>query len=136
MKRDCKKGKVCATKKIGNNIVLMVNDRCLNADTFWFTLFHEIGHILNGDLGISFEKEAEEKADKFAEDSLIPPVAYANFVQQKNFDKIAIKEFAKKINRDPSIVLGRLQNDHHVRYDDNSLNSLRVKYKIQRAESL
>lgn len=42
-----------ATKKIGNNIMLMVNDRRLNSDTFWFTLFHEIGHIMNGDFGIS-----------------------------------------------------------------------------------
>lgn len=45
-----------ATKKIGENIMLMVNDRRLNADSFWFTLFHEIGHIINGDYGISFEK--------------------------------------------------------------------------------
>lgn len=37
--------------------MLMVNDRRLNADSFWFTLFHEIGHIINGDYGISFEKE-------------------------------------------------------------------------------
>lgn len=33
--------------------MLMVNDRRLNSDTFWFTLFHEIGHIMNGDFGIS-----------------------------------------------------------------------------------
>ena len=35
--------------------MLMMNDRRLNADTFWFTLFHEIGHIINGDLGITFD---------------------------------------------------------------------------------
>lgn len=59
-----------ATKKIGENVMLMVNDRRLNADTFWFTLFHEAGHIINGDYGISFERENGEKedaADKFAE---------------------------------------------------------------------
>lgn len=33
-----------ATKKIGNNVMLMVNDRRLYADSFWFTLFHEIRH--------------------------------------------------------------------------------------------
>lgn len=33
--------------------MLMVNDRRLNSDTFWFTLFHEIGHIMNEDFGIS-----------------------------------------------------------------------------------
>ena len=47
-----------ATKKIGNNIMLMVNDRRFYSDSFWFTLFHEIGHIINGDYGISFEKES------------------------------------------------------------------------------
>lgn len=59
-----------ATKKIGNNIMLMVNDRRLNLDTFWFTLFHEIGHIMNGDFGISFDSESGEKeeiADKYAD---------------------------------------------------------------------
>ncbi|HAV90653.1 MAG TPA: addiction module antidote protein, HigA family [Eubacterium sp.] len=50
-----------ATKKVGENIMLMVNDRRLNADSFWFTLLHEIGHILNGDYGISFEKETGEE---------------------------------------------------------------------------
>ena len=28
---------------------MMVNDRRFYSDTFWFTLFHEIGHIINGD---------------------------------------------------------------------------------------
>ena len=49
-----------ATKKIGKNVMLMVSDRRLYSDTFWFTLFHEIGHIMNGDYGISFDKETGE----------------------------------------------------------------------------
>lgn len=44
-----------ATKKIDGKIMLMVNDRRHFADTFWFTLFHEIGHIMNGDYGITFK---------------------------------------------------------------------------------
>ena len=62
-----------ATKKIGDNIMLMINDHKLNSDSFWFTLFHEIGHIINGDYGISFEKETgskEHSANKFAKDCL------------------------------------------------------------------
>ncbi|MBR3187449.1 MAG: ImmA/IrrE family metallo-endopeptidase, partial [Lachnospiraceae bacterium] len=39
--------------------MLMVNDRRLYSDTFWFTLFHEIGHIINGDYGVTFEDEQE-----------------------------------------------------------------------------
>ncbi len=88
-----------ATKKVGNNIMLMVNDRRLNSDTFWFTLFHEIGHIMNGDYGISFDSESgeqEEIADKYAEDMLIPCEQYRQFIKENKFDEQAIRMFAKK----------------------------------------
>lgn len=123
-----------ATKKIGNNIMLMVNDRRLYADSFWFTLFHEIGHIMNGDYGISFEKETgdqESLADQFAEDSLIPREEYVEFIGQNTFNLDTICGFAKQINRDPGIVLGRLRNDMLVDYNDWTLNSLRKKYRIK-----
>ena len=125
-----------ATKKIGDNIMLMVNDRRLYADSFWFTLFHEIGHIMNGDYGISFEKETGEQeslADIFAEDSLIPREEYAKFTEQRAFGREAICRFARKVNRDPGIVLGRLQNDMLVDYNDWKLKSLRKKYRVNTA---
>ena len=123
-----------ATKKIGDNVMLMVNDRRLNADTFWFTLFHEIGHVMNGDFGISFEKESgeqEDRANKYARDMLIPPEQYQEFVRENKFDIYSIRRFARKINRDPGIVLGRLQKDKKVEYDDWSLNPLRHKYRVK-----
>ena len=123
-----------ATKRIGNNILLMVNDRRLNADTFWFTLFHEIGHIVNGDYGISFDQEsgeAEEQADKYAEDKLIEPVLYQEFKEHNQFDIASIRTFARRIHRDPGIVLGRLLNDGIAEYDDWTLKPLRYKYKVK-----
>lgn len=123
-----------ATKKVGNNIMLMVNDRRLNSDTFWFTLFHEIGHIMNGDYGISFDSESGEKeeiADKYAENMLIPYAQYGKFIEKSRFDVQAIRLFAKEINRDPGIVLGRLLNDRKVDYNDWTLNVLRHKYRIK-----
>ena len=123
-----------ATKKIGNNIVLMVNDRRLYSDTFWFTLFHEIGHIMNGDYGISFEKEKgemENKADQYARDILIDPEEYNIFISDRRFDSVSIKRFARSIDRDPGIVLGRLQNDRLVEYTDKLLNSLKHKYEVR-----
>ena len=122
-----------ATKKVGNSIMLMVNDRRLYSDTFWFTLFHEIGHIMNGDYGISFESESgeqEEIADKYAEDMLIPGEQYQLFVEEGRFDIQAIKEFAASNDRDPGIVLGRLLNDEKVNYEDWMLAGLRHKYKV------
>lgn len=123
-----------ATKKLGNNVMLMVNDRRLNADSFWFTLFHEIGHIMNGDYGISFEKESgeqEEAADQYAENALIPLESYQEFVRRKRFDLQSISVFAEQIDRDPGIVLGRLQNDGKVPFDDWTLKPLRHKYKVK-----
>lgn len=123
-----------ATKKVGNNIMLMVNDRRLNSDTFWFTLFHEIGHIMNGDYGISFDAESgeqEEIADKYAENMLIPCELYRKFIEENRFDVQSISIFAKKIDRDPGIVLGRLLNDGKVAYNDWTLTSLRHKYRVK-----
>ena len=123
-----------ATKKLEKNVMLMVNDRRLNSDTFWFTLFHEIGHIINGDYGISFEKETGERekiADEYAAESLIDADKYEKFVKEKVFNLATIKEFADQIDRDPGIVVGRLQNDGLVRYDDGTLQSLRHKYRVK-----
>ena len=123
-----------ATKKVGDNIMLMVNDRILKADSFWFTLFHEIGHIINGDYGISFEKETgeqEDAADKFAEDSLIPSEQYHEFIECAQFDLQSIWQFANTIDRDPGIVLWRLQNDKKVDFNDWTMKPLRHKYKVK-----
>ena len=125
-----------ATKRLGDNILLMVNDRRQYSDTFWFTLFHEIGHIMNGDFGISFENETgeeEEIADRFAQDSLIPPEKYHEFILEGNFDVDSIKNFSLRIGRDPAIVVGRLQNDHFLRFDDWETKSLRQRYSVRPA---
>lgn len=123
-----------ATKKVGDNIMLMVNDRRLNADSFWFTLFHEIGHIINGHYGISFEKETgeqEDAANRYAEDRLIPPEKYQEFLKRKRYDLQAIRTFANEIDRDPGIILGRLQNDGIIGFDDWTMKPLRHKYKVK-----
>lgn len=124
-----------ATKKLASNVVLMVNNRGLFADTFWFTLLHEVGHIMNGDLGVSFagdEGEKEEAADKYAQDALIDPAAYADFCERSHgrYTIHSVEEFASSINRAPGIVVGRLQKDGKVRHNDRSLNSLKCQYKI------
>ena len=122
-----------ASKKIGDHVMLMVNDRNSNSDSFWFTLFHEIGHIINGDFGISFEKEEgkeEENANKFAEDKLIPSKDYVQFIEKRDFTLESLINFANTIDRDPGIVLGRLQKDKLICYDDWKFNSLRTKYTI------
>ena len=65
----------------------------------------------------TFENEhagQEDAADKYAEDKLIPPGEYEAFVRMNEFSENAIRRFAERIDRDPGIVLGRLQNDQIV----------------------
>ena len=121
-----------ASKKVDGKIMLMVNDRRHYADTFWFTLFHEIGHILNGDLGISFKDEKEEEANLFARNMLIPQDKYRDFIQQHQyFSEATIREFAKSIGRDTGIVLGRLIKDGKIPHTEADLSKkLRHMYNV------
>ena len=126
-----------ATKKVGSRLLLLVNDRRHYADTFWFTLFHEIGHIQHGDYGITFadnNDDVEDEADKYARETLIPQTAYADFVAAhgQNYDEQAIRDFAASIGRDPGIVYGRLQIDGRIPYIETRLaGKLRRKYDLK-----
>ena len=120
-----------ASKRIGGKVMLMVNDRRHYADTFWFTLLHEVGHIMNDDLGISLSSESEDEADQYAREALIPQDKYEAFVQCQRFDAAAITEFAESIDRDPGIVLGRLLMDRRVSHTDTKLiKKLRHSYTV------
>lgn len=124
-------------------VVLAINDRRSYADTFWFSLFHEIKHVLQQKIKVMFinsesrteqglmeiDKKLEEEADKFAQNYLIPESEYKAFINDNtHFNEDVIKKFSKKIAIHPGIVVGRLQNDGHVGY--NKYHSLRQKYKI------
>ena len=122
-----------ATKKVDGKMMLMVNDRRHYADTFWFSLFHEAGHILSGELGGSMVDDKEYIADSFASNILIPEDKYNLFIQ-KYKDSIsydAIIEFADSIDQDPGIVYGRLQNDKYIPFAEKRIAGLvRKKIKI------
>ena len=124
-----------ATKKVGDKVMLMVNDRNKYADTFWFSLFHEIGHIVNGDYGISFcdrKGDEEDAADVYAMNKLIPAEAYERFKKQGVISERSIREFADEIGRDPGIVFGRLQHDRIIPYADTALSeALRHRYRVK-----
>ena len=112
-----------ATKKFGNgSALLLLTDRNKASDIFWFSLFHEIGHILENDFSSDAGNSesylrSEEQADRFAKDLLISPEAYQSFVKKGNFDKSDILCFAEEIDIHPSIVLGRLQNEGILSFD-------------------
>lgn len=90
--------------------ILCMTYRQKKADIFWFTLFHEIGHFLNGDTKQKFidfesvENAIETRANKFAQNILIKSDDYKDFVSHKNFSLPAINTFSKKQNILPTIT--------------------------------
>jgi len=122
-----------ATFWIGRDkAVLMITIRGKWADIFWFSLFHEIGHILlHKQQEVILEDDSENKhesrANKFSSDVLIPRDAYKRFVKQGRFYLIDIKTFADKIGVHSGIVVGRLQHEGLLRREWG--NNIRERYK-------
>lgn len=99
-------------------LILCMTLRQKFADIFWFTLFHEISHILNGDAKTDFvdfdsvSGEIESKADKMAGEFLIDSVAYKKFVKEKRYaSSKEIGEFAEQQNVRDFVVQGRLMKE-------------------------
>lgn len=114
----------------GNKIVVGLTVRGKDADKFWFSLFHELGHILLGHINQSdgTTDEDEEAADNFAKETLIPTVEFNAFTSLNDFSKASICSFAQKQNILCGIVVGRLQKEGFINY--NCCNDLKTKYVL------
>lgn len=100
-------------------------------DHFWFSFFHEAGHILNDakkevyiDDG-NEEDEREGKANRFAASFLIPPSEASQLPFLKS--KAAVRSFAGSIGIAPGIVVGRLQKEKLIPY--KQMNDLRRRFE-------
>lgn len=115
----------------GNHIVMGLTVRGKDADRFWFSLFHEIHHILAGDINDNSPKtpEQEQACDTFAQKQLIPESKYKKFVEHKIFTSHSICQFAASVDIDKGIVVGRLQKDNYIPY--NRFNDLKTRYSIK-----
>lgn len=113
-----------------NKIVIGLTVRGKDADKFWFSLFHELGHIILGHLNQEDgTSEADEAAaDEFARDQLIPQTAFDRFTENGSFNREALIAFAKAIEIDPGIVVGRLQKEGYI--DFSWYNDLKTKYML------
>lgn len=112
-------------ERYDHRLILCLTIRRQRADTFWFTLFHEIAHILHGDYRMRFvdfdsiDNETEVNANLFAGNILIAPELYRKFIRTNNCTTWSgIEAFAKEAQVQPFIVLGRLQNDGILDWSD------------------
>ena len=119
-----------ATFYDGNKIVLGLTLRGKDADKFWFSLFHELGHIILGHIGKvdGTNDDDENAADEFARDQLIPADEFEYLINNIEITKENIIDFAKQVGIDAGIVVGRLQKEGYLQY--SWYNDLKTKYVL------
>lgn len=121
--------------------LLMLSFRYLSDDQFWFTFFHEAGHLLlhegksvflegvEPELGIlqpnSSIIQQEDEANHFAGELLIPYQFYSRLRRLRG-NKREIISFAMEIGVSPGIVVGQMQ--HYGFIKRSYLNSFKRRY--------
>lgn len=122
-----------ATKWLNSEKALIVlNLRGKSEDKFWFSFFHEAGHVLHDNkkrlyVADNSKDPAEIKADEFAAEFLIPKKYNSEIETFKT--KKQVKEFAAKMGVSPGIVVGRF---HHLTQKWSLFNDLVKKFQWQK----
>lgn len=107
-----------AYKITPDKAIIMISDKGKQDDILWFTLFHEIAHLIKhskkdvfiDNLESGLVNDIERDADNYAKNILIPDNDYCNFVNGVITEK-SIIDFSKTLNILPGILVGRLHKD-------------------------
>jgi HTH-type transcriptional regulator/antitoxin HigA len=122
-----------ATKFLSpSKAMIVLSFRYRSDDQFWFTFFHEAGHLLlHGKDALFLEddsdvlSELEAEANEFAAQMLIPQHSVPALMHLRTQAREIIR-FARLIGVSPGIVVGQLQ--HLQRIKPNRLNSLKRRF--------
>ncbi len=113
-----------ATRWINDTPLIQITGRGKRNDKFWFSFFHEAGHIiLHGKKEIFLEQieyqdkdlEKEKEADEFAVKWTFSHAEEAELKKLPLSEKTII-DFAHKINTHPALIIGRLQHNEDIPY--------------------
>jgi Zn-dependent peptidase ImmA (M78 family) len=96
--------------------MVMVSFRHRSDDQFWFTMFHELGHVLLHQ-GHAFvdedetpESPAEREANDFAMMCIVPPARRPELLKL-GADKDSIVRFAVSVGVNPGLIVGQMQHE-------------------------
>lgn len=107
------------TRWLNDTPLIQLTGRYKRNDIFWFTFFHEAGHILlHGKKDIFLEnidysdkdKHKEEEANEFAVKWTLSKEEEKQIIEKNPINKEDILEFARKFNTHPAIIIGRLRH--------------------------
>lgn len=131
----------------GANPVIVYTGRYKRIDNFWFTIAHEIAHILlhlNDEVSFVLDNlrdgelnDLENEANELASGKLKhPDIAYYLNPFVKYLTTTKVEECAATYHVHPSIIIGKLAFDGNISYanqslyNDNVLTMIDAKYQI------
>lgn len=106
-----------STRWVHDSPVVQLSNRYKRNDIFWFTFFHEAGHImLHGKKDVFIEgleyteegKEKEKEADEFSMKWTLTAKQEQEILDTNPLTIQAVEDFAKKHKTLPALVIGRL----------------------------
>jgi HTH-type transcriptional regulator/antitoxin HigA len=120
--------------------LIQQSNRYKTNDHFWFTFFHEAAHIiLHSKRGVFVdesngppedEAEAEEEANDWAGDRLVPRAAVRHFSGCQRISAQSVLDCARDYDIEPGFLVGRLQHERILPWQN--LNRLKRKIEIRR----
>ena len=122
--------------------VVQLSLRYKTNDQLWFTLFHEIGHVLlhgKREQFIDFverdsqSNELEQEADDFSSRQLVDQRALDDFVGAADFHAAAVSRFAESQGVAAGIVVGQLQHRRVIPFN-HVLSRLKVSFRFGNAD--
>lgn len=121
--------------------LVLLSARHLSDDHFWFTFFHECGHLLlHRETRVFLDEDAtstanapspgafalEDEANRFAADTLIPPT-FSEALARVRLETFAVLRLATELGIAPGIVVAQLQR--MGRLSKAHLNRLKRRYE-------
>jgi HTH-type transcriptional regulator/antitoxin HigA len=119
--------------------MILLSFRGLSDDKFWFTVLHEIGHlVLHGsrtfvDADMDGVDDAEREANEFASRCIVPEQNAEEFEELEAAREEVIR-FSVKIGVSPGLIVGQMQYREMIRQDQ--LNYLKRRWNWDQLEEL
>jgi len=122
-----------ASRMVGpDKAMILLSFRGLSDDKFWFTVFHELGHlVLHGaktfvDADMEEIDESEREANQFAS-RLIVPEPRAEEFDQLSPSRDTVLRFSVSVGVAPGLTVGQMQHRRMIRRDQ--MNYLKRHWK-------
>ena len=112
--------------------MILLSFRGLSDDKFWFTVFHEIGHlVLHGaktfvDADMEDYDESEREANDFASRCIIPENRIPEF-HRLDVNRDAVIRFSVSVGVSPGLTVGQMQHRGMIQRDE--MNYLKRHWK-------